>query len=86
MAFRWHPALGFMICLLATASVAAQDSPPLTTRTIDQPLHFLSKGGGDIHSVNNTEPRTANHRLTGAVEGIRTNKSCSIDKEVIHAI
>lgn len=48
MAFGWHPALGFMICLLATTSVAAQDPPPLTTLTFDQPLHFLKKDGGDV--------------------------------------
>lgn len=48
MALRWQLALCFMICLSATVYVAAQDSPPLTTLTIDQPLHFLKEDGGDL--------------------------------------
>jgi len=48
MALRWQLALCFMICLSAAVYVTAQDSPPLTTLTIDQPLHFLKENGGDV--------------------------------------
>lgn len=47
MALRWQLASCFMICLSAAVYAAAQDSPPLTSLTIDQPLHFLKKDGSD---------------------------------------
>lgn len=48
MALRWQLALSFTVCLIAAVYVAAQDSPPLTTLTSDQPLHFLKEDGGDM--------------------------------------
>lgn len=49
MAFRWQPALCVLVCLTAAIYVSAQDQPPLTTLTFDQPLNFSSLDGSAIH-------------------------------------
>jgi hypothetical protein len=48
MAIHRQVGLGFLICLIAAAYVAAQDQPPIANLTFDQPLHFLSKDGSAI--------------------------------------
>lgn len=48
MTFRWQHVLGFIACLATTVCVAAQDQASSATLTLDQPLHFQKRDGGDI--------------------------------------
>ncbi len=48
MIVRWQHAVGFLILLVTAVFVAAEDQPPVPRFTIDQPLHFLKKDGGDV--------------------------------------
>jgi hypothetical protein len=48
MAIRWQHVLGFIACLATAVYVAAQAQSPIATLSLDQPLHFQKKDGGDI--------------------------------------